>query len=204
MRLVFFAAVAALLLGATAARADTLIETFDGGPALDGILTPGTDGPWTLSIAGGNAVLENGSEPGAIKFYRIDSLRGGASLDGAAVAVDVGGDFPGETSGAGLLYRFDADSRSYLAFVLGADRWTLYQRGNEGVRARVAGKLPAGGTGPRRLRIQPTDDKLVLEIDGQQLASIQLSGMDGHGVGLVAIGTGRFDFDNFAVVPAGS
>jgi hypothetical protein len=124
MRLLPLVLTATLLLAPPALRADTLVETFDGGPALDGILTPGSDGTWELQIENGVAELENRSNAGAIKFYRVETLHGGASPEGAAIAVDIGGEFPDEVSAAGLLYRYDEASRSYLAFVAGAGRCT--------------------------------------------------------------------------------
>ncbi|WP_191062147.1 hypothetical protein [Geminicoccus harenae] len=204
MRLLPLVLTATLLLAPPALHADTLVETFDGGPALDGILTPGSDGTWELRIENGVAELENRSNAGAIKFYRVETLHGGASPEGAAIAVDIGGEFPDEVSAAGLLYRYDEASRSYLAFVAGAGRWTLYQRGPDGMRPRLSGVLPEGKEGRHRLRIQPDGDDLRFEIDGQQVGSARISGMPGHAVGLVAISLGRFEFDNLAIVPKGS
>jgi hypothetical protein len=203
MRLATLVVGAALLFGPAAARADTLVETFDGGPALDGILTPGADGAWTVTIDG-VAELANDQDANAIKFYKINTLRGGVSPADAAVAVDVSGDFPTKNSAAGLLYRHDDATRSYLAFVVGAQRWTLYQRGPDGMRPRLSAALPPSQESVRRLRIQPEDDKLVLEIDGKPVANVQIAGMPGSGVGIVALSTGRFDFDNLAVVPKAS
>ena len=204
MRLFPLALTAALLLAPSARHAETLVETFDGGPALDGILTPGTDGAWELRIENGVAELENSSEPAAIKFYRVETLYGRTSPEGAAIAADIGGEFPEKVSAAGLLYRYDEASRSYLAFVAGAQRWTLYQRGPEGMRPRLSGVLPEGREGRHRLRIQPDGEDLRLEIDGQQVGSARISGMPGHAVGLVAISVGRFEFDNLAIVPDAS
>jgi hypothetical protein len=192
MRLATLVVGAALLFGPAAARADTLVETFDGGPALDGILTPGADGAWTVTIDG-VAELANDQDANAIKFYKINTLRGGVSRD-----------FPTKNSAAGLLYRHDDATRSYLAFVVGAQRWTLYQRGPDGMRPRLSAALPPSQESVRRLRIQPEDDKLVLEIDGKPVANVQIAGMPGSGVGIVALSTGRFDFDNLAVVPKAS
>ncbi|HWL69015.1 MAG TPA: hypothetical protein VNS22_11595 [Geminicoccus sp.] len=204
MRLLPLALAAALLLAPPALRAETLVETFDGGPALDGILTPGSDGTWELRIANGVAELENRSDAAAIKFYRIETLHGRASPEGAAIAADVGGEFPGKVSAAGLLYRYDEASRSYLAFVAGAQRWALFQRGPEGMRPRLSGTLPEGKEGRHRLRIEPDGEDLRLEIDGQQVGTARISGMPGHAVGLVAMSVGRFEFDNLAIVPDAS
>jgi hypothetical protein len=201
MRFVFIILAATLLAGSNIVRADTLIETFDRGPALDGIITPAIDGPWELTIADGVAELKNGTDPNAIKFYKIDKLRGGMTPAGAALAVDVSGDFKTKNSAAGLLYQHDSASRSYLAFVVGSQRWTFYQRGPEGMRPRLTGVLPASKQATRRLRIQPDNQKLTLEIDGQRVGSVQIANMPGSGVGIVALSTGRFDFDNLAVVP---
>jgi hypothetical protein len=193
-----------LLLVPLASRAENVIETFDGASALDGILKPGQDGPWDLAIANGMAQLENTTDANAIKFYRVDRLRGGVTPEGAAVAVDVAGAFPGRASAAGILYRHDAETRSYLAFVTGARRWTLYQRGPEGMRPRLSGELPPGKGDVRRLRIQPDGENLALEIDGQTVGKVRIAGMPGVGVGIVAFSEGRFEFDNLAIIPKDS
>lgn len=195
---------AGLLLNPGLARAEAIIETFDGtGPALGGILQPGPDGPWNLTLGNGVAELENSTQANAIKFYQVEKI-GDVAPSGAAVAVDISGDFTAKPSAAGLLYRHDNATGSYLAFVADAKRWTFYQRGPEGVRPRLSGELPASTAASRRLRIQPDGDKLALEIDGKQVGAVQIANMPGNGLGIVAFSTGRFVFDNLAIVPAGS
>ncbi|HEX2529291.1 MAG TPA: hypothetical protein VHL31_23730 [Geminicoccus sp.] len=204
MRLTWIVAGMVALAGANVALADNIVETFDNpGGALDGILTPGQDGPWTLSIEDGMASLENATDPNAIKFYRVEKLRGGASPAGAAVAVDVAGEFPTRNSGAGILYQHDQATRSYLAFVIGSRRWTLYQRGVEGMRPRLSGELPRGKNPARRLRIQPDGENLVLEIDGQPIGRVRIANLPGSAVGIVGVSKGRFTFDNLAIIEAG-
>ena len=195
---------AALLLGSASAHAQAIVETFDSSTvALAGILKPGTDGAWQLDLKNGTAQLENTDEPNAIKFYHIDRA-GEATLENAAEAVDVGGDFVGKNAGAGILYRYDSATKSYLAFVVGAKRWTLYQRGPEGVRPRLSGLLPPSKAASRRLRIEPDSEKLTLEIDGTSVGKVLVANMPGTALGIVAISTGRFVFDNLAIIPAGS
>ena len=115
--------------------------------------------------------------------------------------VDRPGDFPSKNSAAGILYRYDRASGSYLAFVAGAKRWTLYQRGPEGIRPRLSGLLPASKSNTRRLRIAPDKDKLALEIDGATVGKVLVANMPGKSLGIVAIGTGRFVLDNLAIIP---
>ena len=147
------------------------------------------------------AELENRTDPAAIRFYRIEKLRGGQSPGQAAIAVDVTGEFPERVSACGILYRYDGATRSYLAFVVGARRWTLYQRGPEGMRPRLSGELARSAAPIRRLRIQPDGDRLLLEIDGRPAGRVEIANMPGMAVGLVAFGKGRFEFDNLAIVP---
>jgi hypothetical protein len=205
MRFTWMVAGLLALVGTNGAWAENVIETFDrSSGALDGILTPGTDGPWTLSIENGAAQLVNDKDPNAIKFYRVEKLRGGISPAGSAVAVDVSGDFPDRNSGAGILYQHDQATRSYLAFVIGSRRWTLYQRGAEGMRPRLSGELPPAKNPARRLRIQPDGDNLALEIDGQVVGRVKVANMPGSAVGIVGVSEGRFAFDNLAIIPSGS
>jgi len=190
---------------------ETFEQTDQAQELLGGILHFGQDGPWLGEIAGGRYVLSNQTDEGAIRYYYLAGRPDapGASLQGApvSVVVEVSASTPADSelvSGAGLLYAFDPQSRNYVAFTLiNGGEYVFFVRDEEGFQRRLSGTHDAIRTGqPNQLTIATDDsNELRLSINGVQVASFGSSGVQGTGVGLIAIGTGRFAFDNFQIGP---
>jgi hypothetical protein len=202
---------ATLLLGggASAAHGEGYQETFDPGrpprQMLLGVLNFGRDGPWEARLANGRYVLENRTQPGAVRYFFLFPEIG-AALRHATVSVEVDGKFEGGEyrSGAGLIYRFDPERRRYVAFVvLDGGRYGLYQRGASGLQLRQSG-APSAVHRDRsnRLSIESNGSELHLLINSVEVGRFAAEGLRGSGVGIISLGTGRFEFDNFRVAPA--
>ena len=205
MALRTLALAACVALVPAALLASPVLETFEPGQsALHGIVKAGTDGPWTIRLDDGTVTLVNEQEPQAVKFYRVDGLKGEPPLADATVGIDVGGTFAGRDSAVGLLYRYDPTARTYLAFVVGEKSWSLFQRDAKGLARRMRGNLPAGDGGTRHLEIGPAGENLALKIDGHSVGQVRITDLPGSSVGLIAMSTGTFHADNLSIVPAGS
>lgn len=205
MALRTLALAACVALVPAALLAAPVLETFEpGATALHGIVKAGTEGAWTVRLDDGTVTLVNEQDPKAIKFYRVDGLKDAPSLADATVGLDVGGSFPGRDSAAGLLYRYDPASRTYLAFVVGETSWSLFERDARGLARRMRGNLPPAAGATRRLEIGPAGENLALKIDGRSVGQVRIVDLPGGSVGLIAMSTGTFHADNLSIAPVGT
>ena len=120
-----------LLFGVAAAQGNPLAPvastgfevTFEGSdPAgvLDGILTIGTDGPWTGTLTGSAYELRNATDAGLVRYhYLLDAPGVDRPLTQGTVTVDVEvrTDPQDDVSGAGLIFDFQEATGDYFAFV---------------------------------------------------------------------------------------
>lgn len=204
--LILIAVVLAAILG-RAAGAQAYVERFDPNTppqeVMGGVLSVGRDGAWHGSLEDGGYVLENEGDAGAIRYFWLGDIPGPPDQPPAALAVsvDVDGAFEGEISGAGLIFRFDPERRFYYGFVLlNGGRYGFFQRDQDGVQMRLSGTseaIEAGGE--NRLTIVPEGDTMNLFVNGERIGAFGNDAVQGPGVGIVAIGIGRFHFDDFAI-----
>jgi len=199
------AALLALAAGPRPAAALELLETFDSSPGaadsgLRGMLLDGSEHPWRGGFKDGAYVLSNSSTPNAVKYFHFGTMRGARPK---LVAVKVSGAFDGDSSGAGLLYRYDAASGTYFAFVMSRDgRYTLYKRGSGGLRPLLAGSDdgidPAGAA---HLRVELEGTAATLFVNDKKVGAHDSSGPpDGPEAGMIAISSGTFRFDDFRLI----
>jgi hypothetical protein len=121
--------------------------------------------------------------------------------EGSNVSVEIEGTFiSGQYhSGAGLIFGFDPQTRFYWVFaVMEEGSFGIYRRDEGGFQMKMGGThsgIRAGAV--NRLAIVSTGQAFRLTINGQEVGSIGRNVATGNGVGLLALGTGRFAFDNF-------
>ena len=202
--------VAAAMLAATGwttAHAADIVETFDAGkpPAavLGGLAKTGTDGAWAITLADGAYVWRNDSDAQAVRYIHIDPPPGDADgFADAAVEVDV---TIGERgSAAGIVYRFDPASRTYLMFaLLGDGQYAVVARGQQGLKQVGRGTVPGVKPGTNRLAARTVGDKIEYLVNGARAVEVDIRGAAGKSVGIAAIGKGTFTFDNLSVREAG-
>jgi hypothetical protein len=199
----------------TPAAADVYREDFaalDPGDALHGILLEGQEGQYEGAIENGAYVLRHHGDAGMVRYHFLTALpdQPERSLRDAGVSVVVSGDFAtaeNRTAGAGLVYRLDPDTRTYFAFaLLGDGRYGAFKRDRTRLQRIIHATSSAIRQGePNELTMRPNRGNGVdLFINGTQVGSVASSDITGKAVGLIAIGNGRFVFDEFTVVPAGS
>ena len=188
----------------------TYTETFDPGTApdqmMEGILGLGDDGPWSGRVDNARYILENRSDPYAVTYYYFVPAQT-FSRGPVDVSVDIGGNFrAGEYhSGAGLIYGFDEQRRTYYAFVIMENgQYGFFERDAEGFQERISGTHGAiRREGSNTLSIQSGADGFSLRVNGSKVADYG-SSQRGRGVGLLALGKGTYEFDNFTMRASGT
>lgn len=185
-------------------------------PRYAHIWTIGDDGTWRGSIRDGVYRLENGRDPNAIRYGYVGLGTPAGPLEDlsdARVSVDVrvGDRETCPFTSAGLMFRFDRLRRFYTGLVLtrhlrgGASRsqLQLVTRSEHGFALQplnAPGKV--GSTDVSTLGIVGRGDLLDLFVDDQKWCSVAApSGLRGD-PGLLAVGTGQFEFDNFIIATA--
>ncbi len=195
--------------GWTTAQAGDIVETFDAGkpPAavLGGVAKTGTDGAWVISLVDGAYVWRNDGDPQAVRYIHIDATSDDADgFAGAAVEVDVTIGERGDGAAAGVVYRFDPASRTYLLFtLLGDGQYAVLARGRQGLKQVGRGTVPGVKPGANRLMVRTVGDKIEYLVNGARAVEVDIRGAAGRSVGIAAIGKGTFTFDNLAVREAG-
>lgn len=183
------------------------------GPRYSTIWTIGADGPWRGSIRGGVYRLSNTTDTAAVRYGYIGLSKGDGPRDDlsnarASVEVAIGEQHIGPFTAAGLLFRFDRSRRFYTGLVLschasGGDsrsQLQLVRRDAQGLGLTPLGG-PQGMDASKRFRlaIVGRGEFLDLSVDDQPFRSIPAPGDMRGDPGLLAIGTGEFEFDNFAI-----
>lgn len=202
-----------LLLGTAVAQTNPLapapapapyVETFDGGdPAavFGGVLTIGTDAPWTGALTGSAYELRNATDGGAVRFHYLTTLPGASGpLSQGAVSVEVvvRSGANDDVAGAGLILDYQEATRDYFAFVVTARGYALYRRDAQGLRALVAeaSDLVRAGAA-HRLTARTAGGQVDLFIDDTFVLGLESGGPLDGGIGIVAIGAGAFEFRTF-------
>jgi hypothetical protein len=193
-----------LLVPAASAYQENFDAVQDPGKLLDGGLQIGQDGAWNGELRDGAYVLTNSTNDNAVRYFYAGALPGlpKGTLARSSVSVDVGGDFPGQYSAAGLLYRFNPKSKTYWAFVLKKDgAYTVFKRSASGLKATISGSSTSLSQAKmHRLTAKAgSGNQVVFLVDGRQVASVGSSEINGHCVGLIGMSTGLFVFDNLVV-----
>lgn len=204
----FFLAIAgpaALTASADDAESKPLIDwNFDEALTSDdpeaSVLVLGNDGPWSAKITDGQYVVENSEDKDAVRYVHVGLSEDGKprELSSSSVDVDVDGSFEDPDSGGGILYRFDPVSKTYLAFVLTKDGYMILKRDKEGLQTVSQGAHSHAEA--VTLEANTLDSgKVEFRMDDEVVGTIQSEGIEGNRVGMIAIGRGKFDFDNFQV-----
>ena len=181
------------------------LEDFDPGKGpsevFQGHLLLGKDNNWSGRLAGGRYVLENQGDPTDIRYFYLLPKDIQLVDEGSGLSVEIEGKFSSGQyhSGAGLIFGFDPQTRFYGVFVvMEEDSFAIYRRDEGGFQMKMGGTHSAVRLGAvNRLAIVSTGQGFQFTINGQEVGSIGRNVATGNGVGLLALGTGRFAFDNF-------
>lgn len=201
-------AAAASCLGRRVEPATLYFESFDfarceGGrwTGIGAMWEPHWDGVWRSSLENGLFVLENGTGRDAVRYIYAtppveDPARLAASVE---VQVEAGADSP--VAGAGLLFRFDPAAGEYLAFTLQpGGRYTLYLRTRaRGFEVLYSGRSAHVREGEFNQLAIAGAVRLALRINGELVREVPCPQQLGGDTGVIAMGAGRFRFDNYTV-----
>ncbi len=168
--------------------------------AFGGVLDVGSDGTWTGSLTGVAYRLSNAVDGGAVRYYYLMSLPGeGGPLAQGTIGVTVGmAPGGGGISAAGLVFDFDPSNGSYLAFALTSTGYIVLQRGSAGLDLLVDEDLDSlRPDGRNRLELRAVGTSVEVIVNGERAATLNGERPFDGGVGIVAIGAGTFEFQDF-------
>lgn len=199
-------------LSASAAPLVTPIETYtyretfestDPQAVLSGVVDVGTKGAWTATLTGTSYQLVNQSDPNAAQYYYVlsvpDQPPGPISQGTASVVVMVEGE--GDHAGAGLLFALEPETRDYYAFVATTDGYAFYRRDEDGFERMISARSSLVNRGAsNRLAITATGPELQLFVNDQSIARINRADPADGGIGIIALGTGTYTFEEFTYI----
>ena len=172
----------------------------DPGTVLAGVLDVGSDGTWTGTLTGAAYRLTNDVDPGAVRYYYLTSLPGEAGplaqgTIGVTLGMAPGG---GGLSAAGLLFDFDPNDGSYLVFALTTTGYLVMQRSDAGLEILVDEDLDSlRRDGRNRLELRAVGTSVEVVVNGESAATLNGGQPFAGGVGIVAVGAGVFEFQDF-------
>ena len=179
-------------------------EAFTGtdpGAVLGGVLDVGSDGTWTGTLTGAAYRLTNDVAPDAVRYYYLTNLPGEPGpLAQGTTGVTVGmAPVGGGLSAAGLLFDYDPNDGSYLVFALTTTGYLVMQRSDAGLEVLAMEDLDTlRRDGRNRLELRAAGTSVEVLVNGESAATLNAEQPFGGGVGIVAIGAGAFEFQDFA------
>jgi len=158
----------------------------------------GQAGAWTSAVEDGRFVLHNPGTAGVIRDLHVSTEH--PMQMSARVKVEAE---PSEqlASGAGLIYGRQGEGKDRLYYALlieSGGRISLYRRDQGGFSRLISQKNDkfASGT-PIELSIRETGKAFDYFANGEKLGSFGGRGVGEGSVGIIAVGPGKFTFENF-------
>ena len=167
--------------------------------ALVPFLPPdGTDGAWSTALQAGEAfAIANGGDPGAIRYYYLDTAPGTDTRAEVRVTLPPDGDPDGF---AGLLFGFDATTRGYHIYAVHGDgTFSLFRRSADGFSQVMSTSLDTPPAGSVVLAIEETGSQVAFSVDGAPMGSIGNDLLGDGGVGIAVGGIVTATFSDFVV-----
>ena len=153
------------------------------------------EAPWREGIVNDVFRMENTSDVNSSNWYYTGLDRSG-SKPSVSVDVRIVQGHP-EYSHAGLLYGFTDKNAVRFFYTVEAGRVSLFEIGNGNSNAIMVTETDAVKDGWNTLKITEVDGMIELEINGKNIGGIGNDHTGKGGVGIVAWGTGGFEFRNF-------
>ncbi|MEL7311644.1 MAG: hypothetical protein AAFN07_09045, partial [Pseudomonadota bacterium] len=163
---------------------------------LDDVMVAERDQSWNVQPTRDGWRMTNNQAPGAIRYFYVNEQPGEAGKRTISVEVAVDG---GPDSLAGILYGFNQNPRSYYLYTLGGDNSVnLHYFGPDGFEQKMQFGIE-GLRGAVTLGIQEYGQEIALLVNGQEKSRLGNDTMGRGGVGIVAVNTGDYVLENFAV-----
>lgn len=123
-------------------------------------------------------------------------------MSGAGISIDIDTkmDTDEPLGGAGIIYRFNRETKNYYAFIINGDRYTFHKRKGGVYEPLFSGRIASSiENGYNNLAMVGKDDIFGLYVNNVFLRTIQDSTFSAGDIGIIAMGKGTFCFDNLAV-----
>lgn len=196
-----------VVLAAIPAQARQYVEKFDpGNPSIfSGVFINGADGPWDCMLSQGHYLMTNTNPAGGqVRYYHVSGISGETdqSLSSCELSAKIKGRCDGPLGGAGLIYRLNPQNGTYWAFVVDdKGGYAVYKRGTAGLRKVMGGTHSAIKAGAvNQLTVKPAaGDQVEFLVNGQSIATLGSSDINGHAPGIVVISPSSYDFQEVAI-----
>ena len=177
-------------------------ESFDPATVLD-VWKPEEPprAPWTEELKGGRYCVTNASSDSGVHYVHVGLDKNDLTDAPVSARVQAEAKQPSSLAGAGLLYRFNAEARTYYAYVLSpTGEVTFWRRGKDGMSKLFSGPASRSSTGtPTTVGIAARGPRFFLFADDALLATVEDDALPGGRVGASAMSKGRYCFDDFTV-----
>lgn len=196
-RTAFAALSTAVLLSASPILAQETVEPVLGEYLQPLGLGPFQDATWTGFEQEGWFVLQNTTQPTAIRYYEMPLMNADGTLTLRANVYARNDDGEG-VAATGLLYDFGDEHSTYIAFLLNADNQLMaINRDVEGMDVIYGDEDdPVGrGDGSDVLEVRISGTQARMYLNDQHFRNYDLTHRPFHDrAGIIAVGTGRLGF----------
>ncbi len=170
---------------------------------LGGTLLVGKEESWEGKLVDDSYLLINHENPPDVKYFhfRINDENHAEATFSLDIKLNLSASKT-DYSGAGLLYRFNRDKKSYYAFVLKADNvFSFYRRDSSGFKTLATSRSDAIRLGAyNNLTIMSEAQRFGLYINREIVKIVEdkaTNSDQGTDIGIIAMSLGLFYFDHF-------
>lgn len=176
-------------------------ESFDG--VIRDFWQPNKDDIWSSTIEDGTYVLKNSTDSKAVRYKHFNINNKNMSGAGVSIDIETKMDTGEPLGGAGIIYRFNRETKNYYAFILNGGRYTFHKRKDGVYEPLFSGRItPRIENGYNNLAMVGEGDVFGIYVNNLFLRTIQDSTFSTGDIGIIAMGKGSFYFDNLAVFDA--
>jgi hypothetical protein len=168
---------------------------------VDDVWLPHKEQIWESIIAEGSYRLHNSTDSTAVKYIYVKPRE--QDISNAPVSVEVKSNVSGKVvfTGAGLIYRFDTQSRFYYAFTLTeGERMAFYKRSAGGFKVLYSGRSNIIDSNHlNKVGLVGDGSLFYLYINDTLVKTIKDAELERGSTGIIAMGRGEFLYDNFTI-----
>jgi len=154
------------------------------------------EGVWRKGIVDGAFRVENSTDGNASTWYSAPLRESEAGRRVVSLDVRIQEGDP-DLSHAGLLYGYVEGRDLRYFFTIETGKVSLFEIGGGAANAMMVTETDAGVDGWNTLKIVEEGRMVTLEVNGHNIGGIGNDSMGQGAVGIVAWGTGSFEFRNF-------
>ena len=154
---------------------------------------------WSASLKNGYYILENAGDPFAVNYIYLDTL-----ADENIISLDVKIVSTKENalnSNGGLLLNFDKNTKYYYAFTINSEgNYNVFKRDEKGLRMIFSNKFKRLSSEKFvKLAAVVNENGIAMYINDELVKQLKIDKKPKSDVGLIALGKGKFFFDNLMI-----